>query len=163
MVVRQPSGEVRADEVAALIQELTTVDCVEPAVDSEIAAPPARKVLALDEACRPEDLQGAALLESRHGAACRARCPRPMGRSRLAHPSQRPTDRRLYGRRLGEAARARSVPPSIIVHHAESHYGAGLRARRVTSKLSGLPPSLKAQWPMARMRRGSLETPAISP
>jgi hypothetical protein len=47
----------RADEVAALITELTELGCSEPAVDSEIADPATGQVLAIAEACWPEGLQ----------------------------------------------------------------------------------------------------------
>jgi Protein of unknown function DUF262 len=49
--------DVRADEVRALIAELTELGCAEPAVDSEIADPATGRVLAIAEACWPEGLQ----------------------------------------------------------------------------------------------------------
>ena len=48
---------MRADEVSALIAELTELGCAEPAVDSEIADPATGRVLAIAEACWPEGLQ----------------------------------------------------------------------------------------------------------
>jgi hypothetical protein len=47
----------RADEVAALINELTELGCAEPATDSEIPDPATGRVLAIAEACWPEGLQ----------------------------------------------------------------------------------------------------------
>ena len=49
--------DARADEVAALIAELTGLGCAEPAVDCEIADPASGRVLAIAEACWPEGLQ----------------------------------------------------------------------------------------------------------
>jgi hypothetical protein len=49
--------DARADEVAALIEELAELGCAEPAVDSEIADPATGRVLAIAEACWPEGLQ----------------------------------------------------------------------------------------------------------
>jgi len=58
MVADAPDDEdSRADEVAALIAELTELGCSEPAVDSEIADPATGRVLAIAEACWPEGLQ----------------------------------------------------------------------------------------------------------
>jgi hypothetical protein len=47
----------RAEQVTALIAELTGYGCAEPAVDCEIADPATGKVLAIAEACWPEGLQ----------------------------------------------------------------------------------------------------------
>jgi hypothetical protein len=58
MVVDAPDDQdSRADEVAALVAELTELGCSEPAVDSEIADPATGRVLAIAEACWPEGLQ----------------------------------------------------------------------------------------------------------
>jgi Protein of unknown function DUF262 len=49
--------DVRNEQVAALIVELTELGCAEPAVDCEISDPGTGKALAIAEACWPEGLQ----------------------------------------------------------------------------------------------------------
>jgi hypothetical protein len=49
--------DVRADEVAKLIAELSELGCADPAVDCEIADPATGVVLSVAEACWPEGLQ----------------------------------------------------------------------------------------------------------
>ena len=57
LVLDGEDHDARADEVRALIAELTELGCAEPAVDSEIADPATGRVLAIAEACWPEGLQ----------------------------------------------------------------------------------------------------------
>jgi hypothetical protein len=58
VVVNDPDGQdSRADQIAALVDELTELGCAEPAIDSEISDPATGRVLAIAEACWPEGLQ----------------------------------------------------------------------------------------------------------
>jgi hypothetical protein len=49
--------DARAEQVMALIAELTELGCAEPAVDCEVPDPATGEVLAIAEACWPEGLQ----------------------------------------------------------------------------------------------------------
>jgi hypothetical protein len=57
VVEAPPDQDARAQDIAALIAELTELGCAEPAVDCEIPDPADGRVLSVAEACWPEGLQ----------------------------------------------------------------------------------------------------------
>jgi hypothetical protein len=54
-VPEEPDG--RAENIAALVEELRALGCAEPALDFEIVDPVSGRVLAMSEACWPDGLQ----------------------------------------------------------------------------------------------------------